>query len=215
MPPKKEAPKKDIVVEVGFIAIILFLLYYLWSTILSYYLLSRYGSYANIWAAILAWLARYIWPLVIIAALIISVLAIWGTIKSYRKLTLLNKEEAKIYGPTPEEKKDTPAINKNEKWERIVVKMNSANSADWRLAIIEADIMLDDLLRAQGYHGESIGEMLKAVERSDMLTLDNAWEAHKVRNQIAHSGSEYYLTEREAKRILALYESVFKEFKII
>ena len=75
--------------------------------------------------------------------------------------------------------------------------------------------MLDELLRAQGYHGDSVGEMLKGVEKSDMLTLDNAWDAHKVRNQIAHAGSDYLLNERDAKRIITLFESVFKEFKII
>lgn len=103
----------------------------------------------------------------------------------------------------------------NEKWELVLKHINSENPADWRLAIIEADIMLEDLLEASGYHGETVGDRLKAVEPSDMLTLDQAWEAHKVRNRIAHSGSDFDLSEREAKRVVALFESVFKEFEII
>jgi len=57
--------------------------------------------------------------------------------------------------------------------------------------------------------------MLKAVEASDMLSLDAAWDAHKVRNRIAHSGSEFLMNEREAKQTIANYEKVFREFKII
>jgi hypothetical protein len=103
----------------------------------------------------------------------------------------------------------------NEKWELILKHLQSENSSDWRLAIMEADIMLEELLKTNGYHGEGVGEMLMAVEPSDMLTLDKAWEGHKVRNRIAHSGTSFELNEREAKRVISLFESVFKEFQII
>jgi hypothetical protein len=60
-----------------------------------------------------------------------------------------------------------------------------------------------------------VAEKLKSVDSSDMLTLDAAWEAHKVRNRIAHSGSDFELNEREAKRVIMLFESVFREFGMI
>ena len=64
-------------------------------------------------------------------------------------------------------------------------------------------------------HGDTIGDKLKAVEKSDFLTIDNAWEAHKARNQIAHDGADFQLNQREAMRIISLYESVFREFQMI
>ena len=63
--------------------------------------------------------------------------------------------------------------------------------------------------------GESIGERLKVVETGDFDHIEEAWEAHKIRNAIAHQGSDFLLTKREAQRVLSLYESVFKEFEII
>ena len=57
--------------------------------------------------------------------------------------------------------------------------------------------------------------MLKSVDKNNFLTLDDAWEAHKVRNDIAHSGINFQLNERETKRVLALFEKVFKEFNVI
>ena len=80
---------------------------------------------------------------------------------------------------------------------------------------MEADIMLADILTKMGYQGDSIGEQLKGVEPSDFLTLNDAWEAHKVRNQIAHQGSDFQLNERDAKRIIGLYKKVFSEFYYI
>jgi deoxyadenosine/deoxycytidine kinase len=83
------------------------------------------------------------------------------------------------------------------------------------VAIIEADIMLDEMLTALGYLGDGVGEKLKTVEPSNILTLDAAWEAHKVRNRIAHSGKDFELNQRETKRVVGLFESVFREFGMI
>jgi hypothetical protein len=108
-----------------------------------------------------------------------------------------------------------PAASTNPKWDRILTHVASSNENDWRLAIIEADIMLAELLDAMHLPGDSIGDKLKAVEPSDFTTLDQAWEAHKVRNQIAHGGSDFHLSQREAKRVIDMYEAVFKEFEFI
>ena len=63
--------------------------------------------------------------------------------------------------------------------------------------------------------GDGVGEKLKGIEESDFDHLEEAWEAHKIRNAIAHQGSDFLLTQREAKRIIRLYKSVFEEFDII
>lgn len=102
-----------------------------------------------------------------------------------------------------------------EKWKKILEHSESENSSDWRLAIIEADIMLDDLLRQLQLPGDTMGEKLKAVEKSDFNTIEMAWEAHKARNMIAHEGSDFLLNQREVRRIISLYEAVFKEFRLI
>jgi hypothetical protein len=103
----------------------------------------------------------------------------------------------------------------HEKWLKIQEHINSTNSSDWRLAILEADIMLSDILDKLGYQGDSIGEKLKGIKKEDFLTLDDAWEAHKVRNDIAHKGADFDLSEREAKRIIGLFKKVFEEFYTI
>jgi hypothetical protein len=99
----------------------------------------------------------------------------------------------------------------SKRWANVQGLVRSYNANDWKQAIIEADIILDDMLKKMGYQGKSIGERLKTVNPADFMTLDDAWEAHKFRNRIAH-GSSYVLTKDEAERIIGLYEKVFSEF---
>jgi hypothetical protein len=128
-------------------------------------------------------------------------------------------EKAKLY---PSDMTFVPADNvepaKNpmvSKWEKIIKLSESENQSDWRLAIIEADIILDELLEKLQLPGDTMGEKLKAVEKSDFTTIDYAWEAHKARNMIAHEGSDFLINQREIRRIISLYEAVFKEFSLI
>ena len=104
---------------------------------------------------------------------------------------------------------------RNERWQEILDLVNSDNPSNWRLAIIEADIMLDDLLKRLGYLGDTLGERLRSIDAATFKMLDQAWEAHRVRNQIAHEGSDYILTQREARRVIELYRQVFTEHGVI
>lgn len=171
-----------------------------------------------LWEFLAAWFLEFwsVWK--VIAVILIAVCTVW-TIYNLRKLSRIKKEEEKIFGTVPRDvflpESAGPEEKANEKWLKVLAHARSENPSDWRLAIIEADIMLDEHLRAKGYVGDSVGEMLKSVDPSDMLTLDAAWEAHKVRNRIAHAGAAFQLNERETKRVVALFESVFKEFRII
>lgn len=100
----------------------------------------------------------------------------------------------------------------NTRWKHVELLLKSHNTSDWRQAIIEADVMLEDMLDKMGYPGVSIGDKLKNIEESDFITLDKAWEAHKVRNRIAHDGIGYKLAYDEVSRVIDLYRDVFKEF---
>ncbi len=101
------------------------------------------------------------------------------------------------------------------RFERVLAHLHSERESDWRLAVLEADVLLDEMVTQMGYRGDSLGEKLKAVEASDFTTLAKAWEAHAIRNKIAHEGAAFALPEREAKRVVGLYEEVFREFRYI
>lgn len=131
-------------------------------------------------------------------------------IKNRNKMDeIFPKEDAKSAG------EEIPKAFVNEKWEKVIKHINSDNPSDWKLAILECDIMLGDILDRMGYTQSTIGEKLKAVEPSDFTNIESAWEAHKIRNSIAHEGSGFVINEREAKRVIGLYEVCFREFSYI
>jgi hypothetical protein len=103
----------------------------------------------------------------------------------------------------------------NERWQQILSYAASDDEELWRLAIIEADVMLDEMLEAAGYSQDTLGDKLRSAERSDFRTIDQAWEAHKLRNAIAHEGSSYDLNRRELQKAIDQYREVFNEFGFI
>lgn len=109
---------------------------------------------------------------------------------------------------------DAQTDKEDDAWIKIWNALSSTNPADWKVAILEADNLLDLMVTRMGYRGEGIGEKLKAIEPSDFNTLNDAWEAHKIRNKIAHEGN-YDLTFKEAQTAIAHYEKVFREFEFI
>jgi hypothetical protein len=98
------------------------------------------------------------------------------------------------------------------RWEHIQSLLAEQAPSKWREAIIEADIMLDEVLLKEGYSGDGVGDKLK---NAHFETLQDAWEAHKVRNQIAHQGSTFDVSQTLAERTIAHYENVFRELGAI
>lgn len=120
-----------------------------------------------------------------------------------------------IDGFRTEEIVPVEVLEKESRWKHIQELIKSYNANDWRQAIIEADIILEEMLDKMQYEGVTIGDKLKKVEKSDFVTLDKAWSAHRIRNQIAHDGSSFKLHRELAEKTIKDYEEVFREFYYI
>lgn len=100
------------------------------------------------------------------------------------------------------------------KWGEIQNHLNSMKEAEWKFAVIEADSLVDSILKAGGYLGDTMGDRLKNIDKTQIVTLDGLWEAHKIRNRLAHD-VDYFLRYGEAKRALQLYEKTLKELNAL
>lgn len=125
----------------------------------------------------------------------------------------LSREEAKK-DKMAEITNEIPS-EQSQKWQQVLMHANSQNAAEWRLSILEADVLLEDLLSSLGYSASTLGEKLKSVQKGDFKTIDAAWEAHKVRNLIAHEGTDFPIDQRDVKRVMELYGQVFREFSYV
>ncbi|MBI3632983.1 MAG: hypothetical protein HY226_01695 [Candidatus Vogelbacteria bacterium] len=108
-----------------------------------------------------------------------------------------------------------PEQQKNQEWQDILDHMDSDNESQWKLALIDADKILEDALRVAGYDGATLGDRLKMAESTGgFKSIQDAWEAHKVRNRIAHE-SGFVLTFREARRAIELYKVVLQDLHFL
>ncbi|MEK7636634.1 MAG: hypothetical protein AAB362_03025 [Patescibacteria group bacterium] len=96
-------------------------------------------------------------------------------------------------------------------WSDIVGKANSDNPSDWLSAVIQADAVFDDILKRMGIHGETMGERLQKLDQSKLSSLQSIWDAHKLRNRIAHTPSTM-LRKDELLDAIEKYKKGLREF---
>jgi hypothetical protein len=145
--------------------------------------------------------------------ILLIILLLCAIIYSYREWKKIQEKSDKhIENLIPIE---APEERENKRWKHVQELIVTNNPNDWRMAVLEADSMLEDLTIAMNIPGDSLGERLKSIEPSDFLTLQNAWEGHKVRNQIAHQGSGFVLDHKTAQTAIKNFEAVFREFEVI
>lgn len=151
------------------------------------------------------------WNTLTFFATIVTLMLLTFFLYSAFRLYTIRKADDEFYKNAVIMPRD-PEVEELSRWKKIEALFYSGGESNWRQAIIEADIMLDEMLTVQGYRGDTVGDKLKSVEPADFTTLQYAWAAHKIRNNIAHQGQNFVLTEREAKQAMHWYERVFDEF---
>ena len=105
--------------------------------------------------------------------------------------------------------------NANPRWHYIQTLIESPNESDWRVAIMESDAMMEEALKEKGLSGNSVSELLEAAKESGYQTIQEAWDAHLVRNQIAHQGMDFPLSQLEGRRVIKMFQNFFEELKIV
>lgn len=145
---------------------------------------------------------------------VVAVLLIAGIFWLAFRMKEINHKEEQKYAPI--EMEEIEAKEKMVQWQIVLNHANAENPAEWKLAILEADNMLEQILETEGYRGDSIGDRLKGMDPSDLRSYGDAWEAHKVRNQIAHEGAATMdFSKKIARDTIGKFEKVFKEFGYI
>lgn len=65
--------------------------------------------------------------------------------------------------------------------------LNSSSIIELKHAVLEADKLVDFILKKKGYKGETFAERLRSAEPYINHNIyQNIWNGHKIRNQIAH-----------------------------
>ena len=110
-------------------------------------------------------------------------------------------------------KTDMPKKRASEAWAAAQKCFFSGTPNDLKMAIVQADNILDDALHYAGIRGSNLGDRLKNVRREQIPNLEDVWTAHKLRNEIAH-GANFTLKRAEAERALDTYEVALKNLGV-
>jgi len=127
------------------------------------------------------------------------------------KIHFMEHRHSLLYDMAQEKYSAASASNKGQRWSEITAKVQTDDVNQWKIAIMDGDILLDEVLSEQGFTGATVAEKLQDAQKNPNLSqIQHAWNAHQVRNKIAHD-SAYVLTHREAKSAISMFERFFNE----
>jgi hypothetical protein len=98
------------------------------------------------------------------------------------------------------------------RWESIHT-VASSGASGLRNSIMEADKLLDYVMKKLGYPGETMAERLKVAQR-ELSNRDGVWRAHKLRNAMAHEVG-FDLVSSQANEALREFEQALKDLKAL
>jgi hypothetical protein len=152
--------------------------------------------------------STFVHILEIISAVATALLA-YGAFRLASQQKELNKKiVAQTVGAAPQ-----AAGRIQDQWNDVLRHIESPREGEWKFAIIEADKIVDDVLKSR-FPGDTMGERLMNIDKTKLLSIDGLWEAHKLRNRLAHEPNAF-IRHAEALRAIRLYETTLRELGVI
>ena len=128
-----------------------------------------------------------------------------------------NFKEGDHHGATGEHGKRTPTMRDivlRERWESIEKKFTLGTPESARLAIIEADALVDTALKGMQIPGEHLADRLSNLDQKDVKSMNRVWRAHRLRNDLVHTPG-FAVPPPDAQRTMDDYEAFLKEMEVI
>lgn len=106
-----------------------------------------------------------------------------------------------------------PVVSKRKmrkRWNNILGRLESGNTSQYKVAIIEADALVEEFLKGVGYRGENMTQKLEQVGQTHLDEhRETLIEVHKLRNRIVHE-ADFELDQETAKDAIKVYENFLK-----
>ena len=111
--------------------------------------------------------------------------------------------------------KATSGLNRSyykSKWSGVQKTLKDGKSGQ-KLAIIDADKLLDHAMKAARIRGSTMGERLKNADKSLGSIYQSVWEAHKLRNRLVHE--DVNLKKKDVDQAMRTYHKALKNLGAI
>jgi len=98
-------------------------------------------------------------------------------------------------------------------WVKISKRLEPGKAGDYKMSLIEADSLLDDVLKRMGFKGENMKERLEQIDAKTLPDIESIKKANKLRNSIIYD-SDYDLSLDKAKETLRIYEKALRDLEL-
>lgn len=162
-----------------------------------------------------------IWPfyatirvLVIFLDIALLFIALYAAAEVYKHRPRFVHDPRKPPAKKAQHKKEHRFPGILEEWKKIETKLASGSPDSARLAVIEADGVVDLVLKKLGYHGETFADRLARLKATETPSVDGVWAAHRVRNDLVHTPG-FKITPEKARELVGNYEAFLRAMKVL
>ena len=100
------------------------------------------------------------------------------------------------------------------RWNKIKRTLQKGTSeAQWKLGLIEASKMLDEVLQKGGLGVGALDDRLKRLTEEDISNLPQLFEAYGVCQDIVRD-PDYRLAKEKAEEVMEIFEKTFKDLQL-
>jgi hypothetical protein len=148
-----------------------------------------------------------------IVFIVISVILLVAIIILLKKTTWLRfryfEDYTEFFSTRPFGKKE-----KFKKLENIDKKLNSGKEGEYKIAVVEVEDYLKEVLQKMGYKGETLDNILDQVDGKVLPSINKVKEVQKIRDNIV-GDPNFNLTKDQAKNIVKIYEKALGELEAL
>jgi hypothetical protein len=185
------------------------------------------GGPALLWRAITEVWTGTLGPLFLVLNVFCVLIALYAIIKVWPRrpiVTIFSNPHAHGHGghgeggghgdhhaaPASHAAPSNPVILKH--WTEIVQRANTGTPENLRWAVLEADSLVDLALKELRLPGDTMADRLANFRSEQIKSLDKLWDAHRLRNELAHTPG-FKLSTKQAERALIAFRDFLKEIK--
>lgn len=99
------------------------------------------------------------------------------------------------------------------RWQEIEEMLNRPGEMNYKLAVMEADKLLDFVLKSMSMSGNDMGQRIRFASFK-YRRLKKVWWAHVLRNQLVHEAT-FSLDHATARRAIKTFERALRELGAI
>lgn len=147
-----------------------------------------------------------------IVSFTISLLLLWGIFYSLIKINYWGMKVDKFVDILGVGRLSKRRLIKG--WKQVKKRMKLPDVQQWKLAVMEADTILNEALKKFGYLSRRLADKLDVLTAAQISNTEELKWANKIRRKI-YSEPDFSLTREEAVKIIDIYKKSLIELNLI